>query len=38
MELIALTIGIVLRIAVPLGLLLWGCDRLRAWDQRRSAA
>ena len=36
MELIALAVGIALRIAVPLGLLLWGCGRLQAWDQRRS--
>ena len=38
MELIALAIGIILRIAVPLGLLIWSCGRLRAWDQRRSVA
>lgn len=36
MALIALAVGTALRIAVPLGLLLWGCGRLRAWDQRRS--
>jgi hypothetical protein len=37
MELIALAVGIVIRIALPAALLFWACGRLQAWDQRRSA-
>jgi hypothetical protein len=36
MELIALAIGTVIRIAVPVALLFWACGRLQAWDRRRS--
>jgi hypothetical protein len=36
MELIALTIGAVIRIALPAALFLWVCGRLQAWDRRRS--
>jgi len=37
MELIALTIGMVIRIALPAALIFWACGRLQAWDRRRNA-
>ncbi len=37
MELIALTVGMILRIALPTALLFWACGRLQAWDRRRGA-
>ena len=37
MELIALAIGMVIRIALPAALIFWACGRLQAWDRRRSA-
>ena len=37
MELIALAIGMVIRIVVPVAVLFWACGRLQAWDRRRSA-
>lgn len=37
MELIALALGIVIRVVVPAALLFWACGRLQAWDRRRSA-
>jgi hypothetical protein len=37
MELIALAIGMVVRIALPAALLFWACGHLQAWDRRRSA-
>jgi hypothetical protein len=36
MELIALVVGMVIRIALPSALFLWACGRLQAWDRRRS--
>ena len=35
MELIALVVGMVIRIALPAALLFWACGRLQAWDRRR---
>ena len=37
MELIALTIGMVIRIALPAALIFWACGRLQAWDRRSNA-
>ena len=37
MELIALVLGMVIRIALPATLLFWACGRLQAWDRRRNA-
>jgi len=37
MELIALALGMVIRIALPAAVLFWACGRLQAWDRRRSA-
>jgi hypothetical protein len=37
MELIALVVGMVIRIGLPAALFLWACGRLQAWDRRRSA-
>jgi hypothetical protein len=36
-ELIALTVGMVIRIALPATLIFWVCGRLQAWDRRRNA-
>lgn len=36
MELLTVVIGIILRFALPLGLLFWASHRLQAWDQRRA--
>jgi len=38
MQLIALVVGVTVRIALPLALLLWGSSRLLAWDQSRVAS
>ncbi len=38
MEVLALTLGMVLRLIVPAALLLWGCGRIQAWDRRQSVA
>ncbi len=38
MEMLMITLGFLVRIAVPLGLLLWASDRVKAWDQHRSIA
>jgi hypothetical protein len=35
-ELIALALGFVIRIAVPAAVFFWACGRLQAWDRRRS--
>ena len=37
MELIALTVGMVIRIALPAALLFWVCGRWQAWDRRHNA-
>jgi hypothetical protein len=37
MELIALAVGMMIRIALPAALIFWACGRLQAWDRRRSA-
>lgn len=38
MEILMITLGFVVRIAVPLGLLLWASGRVKAWDQHCSIA
>jgi hypothetical protein len=37
MELIALAVGMMIRIALPAAVIFWACGRLQAWDRRRSA-
>jgi len=37
MELIALTVGMVIRVALPAVLFFWVCGRLQAWDRRRNS-
>lgn len=38
MEMLMIALGFVVRIAVPLGLLLWASGRVKAWDQQRRFA
>jgi hypothetical protein len=37
-ETISVVIGVALRIALPIVVMLWISARLRAWDQERGAA
>ncbi len=37
MEAITFILGVVLRIALPAGILFWLSARLQAWDQKRGA-
>ena len=36
MESLTMVLGIMLRIALPIGLLFWLSGSLQSWDQRRS--
>lgn len=36
MEALTLVLGMMIRLALPVGLLLWVSGQLRAWDARRA--